>query len=80
MHVDFCNNFVSVHDFSRSALKLVLLDSPKTYCIYHPESSIALLYNSLLTTNYDLQVKTYKYAGVNTCYLMSVLMSRLTAD
>ena len=28
-----CNNFVSVHDFARSALKLVLLNSHKTYHI-----------------------------------------------
>ena len=34
----------------------------------------------LSINNYDLQVNTYKYVGVNTCYPMSVPVSRLTAD
>ena len=80
MAIGGCNNFGTVHDFARSSFKLVLLDSHKTYHIQYSESSVALLSDSLLTTNYDLQVKTYKYVGVNICYPMSVLMSRLTAD
>ena len=75
-----CNNFETVLNFARSALKLVLLNSHKTYRIYHSESNIALLLDSLLITDYDLQVNTYKYVGVNTCYPMSVLVSRLIAD
>ena len=48
------------------------------YHTWHSELYIALLYDSLLTTNYDLQVKTYKYVGVKTSYLMSVLVSGQT--
>ena len=31
MHFTFCNNSGTVHEFARSALKLVLLDSHKAY-------------------------------------------------
>ena len=41
---------------------------------------IVILYFPKLITDYDLQVKTYQYVGVNTCYPMSILVSRLTAD
>ena len=38
-----CNNFTVALDYAQSALKLVLLDSHKTYHIWHSESSVALL-------------------------------------
>ena len=58
---------------------LAILDSHVMYCSWHSGSRVALLCDSLLTVTYDLQVKTYKYVGVNTCHPMSVLLSRLTA-
>ena len=41
---------------------------------------MVLVYDSLLITDYDLQVKVYKYVGVNTCYPIGVVVSRLRAD
>ena len=67
----------------RSYCEIFFYHFPNISCLKCTVNSNFHLIRSktLLTNDFELTVPNlYKYVGVNTCYPMSVLVSRLTAD